>query len=328
MFGCQKRMSVGQIAEKLDAAHRNTADFYNEVNLLTSWAPKMLLASDALPDHYTFRKRPAGHVADMDGWPLLRASVTWHGELERLNAFIRAVGAQVVARDGIPKQPERPNRWEPLFDGELVAPNGCRLLCLTTPEELREEGAKMDHCVGGYSNVCMFYGSHIVSIRDADGSRLSTVEYRFECDTTADAPRLHIRQNYGPHDTTPPAAAQFAAGWLRTTLSSGPMQVDYDRIEAARVERAKTLPTDRNSVEARLGFKPRLPEDLVPILTVTRNALPRDCHKPFDVAIAALEGRMSVADFLEWNWGTPQAPEPLPAPTDEGEGGVRLGDAA
>lgn len=43
---------------------------------------------------------------------------------------------------------------------------------------LKDEGQRMQHCVGTYASQCLFLGAHIFSIRDAGGIALSTAELR------------------------------------------------------------------------------------------------------------------------------------------------------
>ena len=49
---------------------------------------------------------------------------------------------------------------------------------LTTSETLQEEGCAMRHCVAGYDGDCHRGRSHIFSVRDAEGNRISTLELR------------------------------------------------------------------------------------------------------------------------------------------------------
>ena len=58
--------------------------------------------------------------------------------------------------------------------GDLVIDNGrFHSVVLITYDDYKEEGARMHHCVGGYFNRG---GSLIISMRDADGNRVESVE--------------------------------------------------------------------------------------------------------------------------------------------------------
>lgn len=75
---------------------------------------------------------------------------------------------------------------------------------LTTPWHLKDEGSKMQHCVGNYTSSCLFYGAHIFSIRKrASGQSLSTFEIQLS-DDVADSDPFFIMQYQGPHNSIPP----------------------------------------------------------------------------------------------------------------------------
>lgn len=81
--------------------------------------------------------------------------------------------------------------------------NDLMVVPLTTPWHLKDEGSKMQHCVGGYTSSCLFYGSHIFSIRDrASGQSLSTFEIRLS-DDVADPDPFYLMQHQGPHNDDP-----------------------------------------------------------------------------------------------------------------------------
>lgn len=71
--------------------------------------------------------------------------------------------------------------WESLIDrkdNRYRTQNGASVTFLTTQAELIAEGKAMQHCVGSYAGSCYTSPAHIASIRDADGTRLATVEIR------------------------------------------------------------------------------------------------------------------------------------------------------
>lgn len=62
--------------------------------------------------------------------------------------------------------------------GDLVIDNGrFHSVVLITYDDYQEEGARMHHCVGGYFNRG---GSLIISMRDADGNRVESVEINLD----------------------------------------------------------------------------------------------------------------------------------------------------
>jgi hypothetical protein len=83
---------------------------------------------------------------------------------------------------------------------------------LNTPWHLKHEGSKMQHCVGGYTSSCLFYGAHIFSIRNrASGQPLSTFEIRLS-DDIAEPDPFYVMQHRGPHNSNPPENCNAALG--------------------------------------------------------------------------------------------------------------------
>lgn len=97
--------------------------------------------------------------------------------------------------------------WLSLIDEPW--PHGRHLVVpLTTPLMLQEEGSRMGHCVGSYASVCLYFGSHIFSIRDKAGNRsLSTVEIKL-ADEGFFASKLHVVQHRGPGNVDPTPECQ------------------------------------------------------------------------------------------------------------------------
>ncbi len=78
-----------------------------------------------------------------------------------------------------------------------------RVVPLNTPELLHDEGAKLQHCVGGYTQSCRFHGSHIFSIRQLDtGKSLSTMEFRFLASHN-NATDIMLVQHQGVRNSSP-----------------------------------------------------------------------------------------------------------------------------
>lgn len=103
----------------------------------------------------------------------LRASLRWHA-LQLLPLEEDAPAADEASTQ---ESTSRPDCWpsplkEPLKVGGLHAH------FLTTPTQLRDEGLRMEHCVGSYADRCLFDGSNIVSFRKGDGRSVSTAELR------------------------------------------------------------------------------------------------------------------------------------------------------
>ncbi|MBU2827577.1 MAG: PcfJ domain-containing protein [Acidithiobacillus ferriphilus] len=69
-------------------------------------------------------------------------------------------------------------RWKPIMDHDISMEGGWQFVELTSSEALREEGDVMQHCVAGYDGDCHRGQSHIFSVRNAKGGRISTLELR------------------------------------------------------------------------------------------------------------------------------------------------------
>lgn len=106
----------------------------------------------------------------------LRASLRWH-ELQLLPPIDEETtpGANEGA-DSV-ETTTRLNHWpapldRPIKLGALTAH------FLTTTSELRDEGLRMEHCVGSYASHCLFDGTTIVSLRNNNDRSVSTAELR------------------------------------------------------------------------------------------------------------------------------------------------------
>ena len=93
---------------------------------------------------------------------------------------------------------------------------------LTAPNQLRDEGLRMGHCVGSYASRCLFAGTNIVSLRRNDGRSVSTAELRL----VGRAKRLEFEavQHRGCHNKPPSMEAEQALARLLAALNSQDMQ--------------------------------------------------------------------------------------------------------
>lgn len=117
--------------------------------------------------------------------------------------------------------------WPALFP-PFAALGGITVECLTTPAELREDGAAMRHCVGGYALACHTGESHVASIRRG-GERLSTASLQ-----PMDGQVVVLAHN-GVRNAAPPPEAVGALGDLVRAVLSGAVSLD----PAAVLERAE-----------------------------------------------------------------------------------------
>lgn len=96
---------------------------------------------------------------------LFKQSERWHREISQLAIL------EVAPEMGNAEL----SNWPPLLPQPLNLKKRV-MVSLTTSRQLSEEGFRLGHCVSGYSDGCLLGDSHILSIRNPDGIRLSTVE--------------------------------------------------------------------------------------------------------------------------------------------------------
>ena len=108
-------------------------------------------------------------------------------------------------------------RWKPIMDHDVSMESGWQFVELTSSEALREEGDAMQHCVAGYDGDCHRGQSHIFSVRNAKGGRISTLELRpkrscrRQPGTRKEYWQYVIAQNRGHQNAAVSAACKTAA---------------------------------------------------------------------------------------------------------------------
>jgi hypothetical protein len=122
--------------------------------------------------------------------------------------------------------------WSPMFLNDIMTPQGLRVVCLYSESQLKEEGAALEHCVGGYANTCR-NGGHILSLRryNDDGSftRVSTVEIER---IPHGEKRFNVRQNYGRHNKFPGQPAVDAIKWVQDMVMKEQIAINHDGIKS------------------------------------------------------------------------------------------------
>jgi len=128
---------------------------------------------------------------------IMRAQHTWHAELAERERVQREADAQ-AHREYLAKRDA--TTWTSALPACEV--NGASITPLVTGKELREEGARMHHCVGGYVDLCNRGTSRIFAIRHQDEE--ATLEL-----VDAGKNAWRIRQVFGPanHEVSKPVAA-------------------------------------------------------------------------------------------------------------------------
>ena len=109
-------------------------------------------------------------------------------------------------------------QWEPIVKAPETAllqsdfaDSEWQFMELTSSEALRVEGDAMQHCVAGYDEDCYRGRSHIFSVRDTQGTRVSTLELRPKQKTRKGATQYAIVQNRGIQNAVVSPACKKAA---------------------------------------------------------------------------------------------------------------------
>lgn len=135
--------------------------------------------------------------------------------------------------------------WPAPFDGVLEI-DGLVAVWLTNPQQLKDEGVHMQHCVRNYTDHCLYYGSTIVSFRRHDGARVSTAELNL-AGNLSDSPRFEVRQHRGYKNAEPPLDAVTALEKLLPLINGREIASRRQSMYRALKER-KAFRRDRPSV--------------------------------------------------------------------------------
>ena len=81
---------------------------------------------------------------------------------------------------------------------------------LVTAEELLEDGADMQHCVGGYAVYCLSGGALIFSVRDREGQRCSTFHVSISQDGMGNT-KINYVQHRGKRNAEPSRECKMAS---------------------------------------------------------------------------------------------------------------------
>jgi len=145
----------------------DTCDFLDEIGQAGDWLAEQAGESARPWEAWRERshKRWMRAPEKLGMFRILEASVRWH----------RALWTDA----GLPEDADtRRTVWPRLLPQPVALGEGIEAVALGSAEQLALEGRRMQHCVGGYWQVCFRGESHIVSLRDASGHSLSTLEIR------------------------------------------------------------------------------------------------------------------------------------------------------
>ena len=171
----------------------------------------------------------------------LRTSLRWH-ELQLLPP-IEEEADLPAANDGADSADStaRLNHWPAPLTGPVKL-GALSAHFLTTTSELRDEGLRMEHCVGSYASRCLFDGTTIVSLRKNDGRSLSTAELRL----VGHGERLgfELVQHKAQRNGSPSAQATQAMAQLLSRLADDDLQPRLLQMREQLLKR-RTLDSNR-----------------------------------------------------------------------------------
>ena len=147
----------------------------------------------------------------------IRASLRWH-ELQLMPPIEEyATEEDNPAANAV----ARLDYWPAPLIGSIKL-GGLTAHFLTTTAQLRDEGMRMEHCVGSYTGQCLFNGANIVSLRNDDGRSVSTAELRM----LGHSKRLELGvvQHKAQRNSSPSAQAEKALSYLLSKLNADGMQ--------------------------------------------------------------------------------------------------------
>ncbi len=127
---------------------------------------------------------------------------------------------------------------------------------LVTPAQLKDEGMRMQHCVGNYDYHCLFHGSNIVSFRDGHGRSISTAELRLE--DGGKTVRMRTAQHKARNNATPSQESATALYQLLALLNDEKLQPQLREMREQLLQRQAR---DQDSQRWH-DFAPNAPERL------------------------------------------------------------------
>lgn len=217
------------------------------------------------------------HIAD----DLTAESLYQQKRLQMIEEFLRGVSVHQIAM--LSKRWHEPgrlaqlnkakslleDRWEPLFstplDYRAKIGQVIQVVPLTSSEELKEEGKRLEHCLGGYANDCIRNNTHILSLRDEEGNSLSTIELNLLHGKGKESERiiniqdkddhhLRMRQHRGKRNADPSQKCQEVEKLFFNALRNGEVEVNLSELEKKRSKRVVLLERKKDILQT--GYDP------------------------------------------------------------------------
>lgn len=123
--------------------------------------------------------------------------------------------------------------WPCLLSQPAQMAQGIFAVPLGNADALAEEGRRMQHCVGSYWRNCFLGNSHIISLRNAEGKSLSTLELSVN---EKEPHRCEIVQHRAPKNKTPATELRALEGGLKALINK---QADFAALSRWRKNAAK-----------------------------------------------------------------------------------------
>ena len=159
------------------------------------------------------------------------------------------IPAMMEAEGRLAAQPDPEGRFDgygetafPLLTETYMASNGLIVRPLRTFDELKEEGQRMAHCVGGYTTKARDARCHLFSIRTPDEREsLSTLELTGLDgeDAVSAAANIGIVQNRARRNAAPSPEAKAATDEFMRLLKGGQIPIRFDELQAWKRVRAQ-----------------------------------------------------------------------------------------
>lgn len=196
----------------------------------------------------------------------------------------------------------------PGLTAPVQAPNGLWLVPLCTTEELKQEGDRMHHCVGGYTNQAKGCHSHIVSVRtiNADGSSISHSTCEFTGIKQAIPEKLNQRQHQAHYNHTPDAQYRDAMNWYAKQIETGRLKTNWELIRAFLDDTLVTV----DQVERLCGYDWREKQNLDMAARPWGNFVTKPWRKNLDVLMASAEAAAIIEQMTPDFISAPYSPSP------------------
>ncbi len=169
--------------------------------------------------------------------------------------------------------------WSLLFgedkkeiDVTLEGMEGWKLVTLNNSGELKAEGKKLDHCVGGYAGKCLNEYSHIISVVNPEGNSVSTIEIEAYYSGRNFKEIQHMGRGNSYHISQ---ESKRVAEWLYNEIKEGRISINYDALAASKLARDEEARSKiGGQAKMVIGFDPLNSDKIRKVRAVFKEMLP------------------------------------------------------